>query len=126
MSIVIKEIRKKKYAYVAYRSGNKVIHRYVGAVSDPAVQARIKTLSEEKKIPEKHQNLFWDTDPLKIDIRKNAKYIIERALEFGSLDAIRWLQRLYPTKLIIETCETSRKISPKSVNFWRIWFDYAP
>jgi hypothetical protein len=66
--------------------------------------------------------LFWDVDPLTIDVKQHRRYIIERVLEMGELDALLWLQRLYPTSVIIETLESSRKISAKSRNFWEIWF----
>lgn len=78
----------------------------------------------EKRIPDKFIALFWDAEPSAIDIKKNARYIIERVLEMGGMDAIQWLQRIYPTKIIIEVCESSRKVSLKSRNFWRIWFGY--
>lgn len=120
MSIVIKD---NKYAYLAYRSGKKVVHKYLGLLSSPEVAGKIRELGDEKRVPEKFHYLFWDTAPDKIDLRKNARYIIERVLETGGLDALQWIQRRYPTKLIIETLETSRKISVKSKNFWRIWFN---
>ncbi len=122
MSVVIKTIENKKYAYVAYRSGKKVIQKYLGPVSRPEVAKKIKELEAEKTVPKRYHTLFWDTDPLKIDLRKNARYVIERVLEMGGLDALQWIQRLYPSRLIIETCEVSRKLSTKSRNFWRIWF----
>jgi hypothetical protein len=125
MSIVIKKIHNKKYAYIAYRDGKKVAQKYLGPVSAPEVAEKIRKLKAEKRIPERFYSLFWDTDPQKVDIRKNARYIIERVLEAGRLDALTWVQRLYPTNLIIETCEISRKVSSKSKNFWRIWFKYA-
>lgn len=120
MSIVIKD---KKYAYLACRRGKRVIHKYLGLLSNPDVAQKIKEFGGEKCVPGKYHYLFWDTDPNKIDLKKNARYIIERVLEAGGLDAIQWVQRLYPTKLIIETLEVSRKISPKSKNFWEIWFE---
>ena len=122
MSIVVKKIGSKKYAYSAFRRGNKVVHQYMGSVSDQKVAQKIERLKAEKHIPKNFHALFWDVDPRTIHIRKNAIYIIERVLEMGDLDALQWIQRLYPTKLIIETCEMSRKISPKSKKFWEIWF----
>jgi|LQYC01.1.fsa_nt_gi hypothetical protein len=122
MSIVVKKIGSKKYAYSAFRRGNKVVHQYMGSVSDQKVAQKIERLKAEKHIPKNFHALFWDVNPRTIHIRKNAPYIIERVLEMGGLDALQWIQRLYPTKLIIDTCEMSRKISPKSKNFWEIWF----
>jgi len=122
VSIVVKTIKHKKYAYHAYRSRNKVVHKYLGPLSDPAVATKMEALQEMKTIPKRFYFLFWDTPPGRVDLRSHARYVIERVLEMGSLDALHWIQRLYPTKLIMETCENSRKISPKSDNFWRIWF----
>lgn len=122
MSIVVKKIGKKEYAYLAYRSGKRVVHKYIGPASDPSVATRMAGIEEEKNIPGRFQSLFWDVDPHTIDVKQHARYIIERVLETGGLDALYWIQRLFPTKLIMETCEVSRKISPKSRNFWEIWF----
>ncbi len=124
MSIIIKNNR---YAYLAYRSGKKVMQKYLGLVTDPDVARKVEELERGRKIPEEFYYLFWDTDPMGVDLKKNARYVIERVLELGGLDAIKWVQKLYPTRLIIETLETSRKISTKSRKFWSIWFrdDYA-
>ena len=122
MSIVVKKIGKKEYVYLAYRSGKRVVHKYIGPASDPGVATRMARIEEEKNIPDRFQSLFWDVDPRTIDVKQHARYIIERVLEMGGLDALYWIQRLFPTKLIMETCEVSRKISPKSRNFWEIWF----
>lgn len=65
--------------------------------------------------------LFWDAEPERIDLKKNARYVIERVLEMGSFAEFQWIQRLYPTRLIIETLEISRKITPRSRNFWTVW-----
>jgi hypothetical protein len=124
MSIVIKN---DKYAYHAYRSGKKVVHQYLGLISNQNVAEKIKELKREKNVPEDFRYLFWDAALESIDLKKNARYIIERVLEMGGLDALQWIQRLYPTWLIIETLEISRKITPRSRNFWTIWLkrDYV-
>lgn len=120
MSIIVKN---DKYAYLAYRSGSKVIHKYLGLISDPEVANKVNEIEKEKSVPKEFYYLFWDTNPEKIDLKKNARYVIEKVLEMGSLDALQWIQKLYPTKLIVEVLEVSRKITPKSRNFWTIWFD---
>jgi len=122
MSIVVKKVGKREYAYLAYRSGKRVVHKYLGPVSDPAVAAKRAALEEKKAVPARFSALFWDADPRDIDVKQNARYIIERVLEVGGLDAVQWIQRMYSTSLIIDTCETSRKLSAKSKNFWEIWF----
>lgn len=123
MSIVMKTIGNKKYAYQAYRKGDKVIHRYLGKISDKNVLTRIEAIKTERQVPPQFYPLFWDVAPDKISIRTNAKYIVERVLEMGTFEAFQWIQKLYPTKLIAETCATSRKISEKSKIFWKIWLE---
>ncbi|QQR78677.1 MAG: nucleotidyl transferase AbiEii/AbiGii toxin family protein [Candidatus Moraniibacteriota bacterium] len=41
------------------------------------------------------QSLFWDADPKRLDTEKNARYIIERVLDFGNAEEIRWLFQRY-------------------------------
>lgn len=126
MSIVIKRIGKQQYAYQAYRDGTRVIQKYLGNIADNKVKTVIEKTKRENKVQQQYYSLFWDTDPHKIDIRRNARYIIERILEIGDLNAFRWIQEIYPTRLILETCNTSRKISEKSRIFWKIWLGETP
>lgn len=122
MSIVVKKIGSKRYVYRAFRRGRTVMHQYLGPLSEPRVQQIVAENQAEKQIPQHCHYLFWDRNPGEIDIRANASYVIERVLELGDLDALWWLQRIYPTRLIMDTGEVSRKLSEKSKNFWRLWF----
>ncbi|MBI3398169.1 MAG: hypothetical protein HY026_02910 [Deltaproteobacteria bacterium] len=124
MAILIKKISGKEYMYHAYRQGGKVVHKYLGPASDMQVMQKVQEFAAEKRIPDKFLLLFWDAEPSSIGIKKNARYIIERVLEVGGMDAVQWLQRIYATRLIVEVCESSRKVSERSKNFWRIWFGY--
>lgn len=85
--------------------------------------SNMRSQSKPTPVPDEFYYLFWDADPKRIDLKKNARYVIERVLEIGDLKSLKWIQMLYPTNRIIETLKTSRKISPKSKNFWSIWFD---
>lgn len=66
------------------------------------------------------QSLFWDTDPKKIDKKKHAKYIIERILDFGTDDEVRWMSRNYQKKLINEVAIHSRVLRPETKNLWQL------
>jgi len=126
LSIVIKTIGKQKYAYQAYRNGGKVVQRYIGNIANNDVRRMIEKIKKANQIQQCLYPLFWDVNPEKINIRRNARYIIERVLEFGDIDAFRWIQEIYPTHLILEICTTSRKISEKSRIFWQIWLGRIP
>lgn len=122
MSIINKKIGNNEYAYIAIREGGKVIHKYLGPVSNNDVHKIISRVNEITSVPERFKSLFWDTSITNIQIKRNARYIIERVLESGDLDAIQWMQMLYPVRTIIDVLIVSRNIGKKSKNFWMIWF----
>lgn len=125
MSILIKKIGKKEYAYLAYRAGARVVHKYLGPASSDRVADKIAEMKATETVGDEYRSLFWDTDLKNINMKRNANYIIERVLEMGDFSALKWIQNIYPARKIIEVVETSRKISQKSRNFWRIWFGVA-
>lgn len=67
------------------------------------------------------QSLFWDVDPKKIDPKKHAKYIIERILDFGNGDEVRWMSRNYSSRLIkvwISICRNPLEgVKYRNINF---------
>ena len=67
------------------------------------------------------QALFWDINPNKIDIKKNARYIIERILELGQPDDVAWMFRQYSKSDIKKVINLPRdQISPKSKALWTL------
>ncbi|MBI3442150.1 MAG: hypothetical protein HY007_00035 [Candidatus Sungbacteria bacterium] len=61
---------------------------------------------------------FWDTDPKKLDVKKNEPYIVERILEYGDQDAAQWMMRTYGRETVIKVLRQSRALSVKSASFW--------
>lgn len=121
MGMVIKKIGRKEYAYLVLREGKRVVHKYLGPADKPEVSKMLSDKKEACSIPENLRSLFWDTNPDRIHIRKNARYIIERILDLGDMKAFKWLQRVYTLQIIIDILKTSRVISEKSRNFWLTW-----
>lgn len=67
------------------------------------------------------RSLFWDTTPSRIDPKKHARYIIERVLEFGRPDEIKWLFREYSKDQIKNVMNLPRvQLSPRSKAFWSL------
>lgn len=65
--------------------------------------------------------MFWDTDPERIDPEKNARYIIERVLEFGKPDEVAWVFKQYPKSSIEKIMDSPRsQVSPKSRALWTL------
>lgn len=65
--------------------------------------------------------LFWDTDPASIDFEKNARYVIERVLEFGEPAEVGWLFNHYPKEEIRKVMALPRaQVSRKSKALWSL------
>jgi len=122
MAVITKKIGKREYAYLAAREGTRVVHRYIGPVGSPRALLRLRQRQEVLAVPERFRTLFWDTRIDRIHLRRNARYIIERVLELGDMDAMEWLQRVYAVQNIIDVLLTSRNLTNKSRNFWMLWF----
>src|SRR4030067_1793018 len=114
MGVISRKIGRGEYAYLVCREGRKVIHRDIAPTHNPRVRKMMAHKKEASVIPERFKALFWDTSLDRIHIKRNARYIIERVLEFGDIDALEWLQKVYPTQTIIDTLYSSRNITEKS------------
>lgn len=66
------------------------------------------------------QSLFWDVDPKTINEKKHARYIIERILDFGTDQEVRWMFRHYSRRLIRDTLRGSRVVHDKSKSLWQL------
>ena len=68
------------------------------------------------------QSLFWDANPEKLDPERNAQYIIERILDFGRDDEVRWLKQQYDSARIKKAVEKSRSLRPDTKKLWTLIF----
>jgi hypothetical protein len=71
------------------------------------------------------ESLFWDTDPDKIDFKKNASYVIERIMDFGRDAEVRWLWNFYDKKLMKKVVEKSRSLRPETKALWTLLLKIA-
>lgn len=62
--------------------------------------------------------LFWDVDPKSIDPQEHAEYIIERILDFGYDNEVKWMWDFYPKDLIERVVKHSRAIFPFTKSLW--------
>ncbi len=66
------------------------------------------------------QALFWDTDPKKIDVEKNAQYIIERIADLGNDKEARWVLDHYDRSFLRDVISKSRSLRPSTKNLWTL------
>ncbi|PIX31227.1 hypothetical protein COZ61_00930 [Candidatus Berkelbacteria bacterium CG_4_8_14_3_um_filter_33_6] len=77
-------------------------------------------------MPSYLKRYFWDIDFSKLDPDKYSTYVIERILDLGDVDAIKWLFDKYSKYEIKETVKNTRRLSKKSLNYWLIVLDLEP
>lgn len=73
-------------------------------------------------LPASLHRYFWDHPANKINKEIHSFFIIERLLEVGNDNAIRWILRNYPQQKIIEVVKKSRLLSRKTAIFWKNYF----
>ncbi len=79
------------------------------------VKKRFENLNEFKII-------FWDSDVSAIDIDRYKSYIIERILELGDVQEVKWLLDHFSKETIKEALYSCRDISERSSHFWKLLF----
>ncbi len=73
-----------------------------------------------KKLPGFLKSYFWDADFEKIEIEGNEVYILKRILEYGDLEAIRWMRGNFEEARIKDALCNFRGYSLKSANYWAV------
>lgn len=74
-------------------------------------------------VPSYLKKYFWDTDFGQLDTDKNRFYIIARIFEYGDEKAVTWALEHFTKEDIKKTLRESRSLSPKSGNFWALFFN---
>ena len=78
------------------------------------------------KMPSFLKRYFWDVDFSAIDPNKHSTYVIERILDIGDVDATAWLKRQYYENKIKDVIKKTRRLRPKSANYWTIIYNLNP
>ena len=67
------------------------------------------------------QSLFWDVDQSTIDPEKHARYIIERVLDFGNDNEVRWIFSRYSQGAVKQMLgQELLTLTKKSRVFWEL------
>ena len=79
------------------------------------VESRIENLGKFKII-------FWDSDVSAINIDRYKSYIIERILELGDIQEVKWMFDRFSNETIKEALYSCRDITERSAHFWKLLF----
>ena len=68
------------------------------------------------------RGLLWDVDPTTVDVRRHARFIIRRVLDYGGAQDINWLRRTYTEDEIRNVVRAQRGLARKTLVFWNRYF----
>jgi hypothetical protein len=116
--------REKRYSISVLTE--YLLRRYLGlAITDDLWPRPLgKRLSTDEWSPQIPQGLwahFQEYDPARLDMERDADLIIQRTLEFGTWDEVRWLFAAYGRQRIGAFLRQwgERQLSRVTFNYWR-------
>jgi hypothetical protein len=74
-------------------------------------------------LPDFLQPYFWDVDFSRLRLPEREVYVIERVMEYGDDQAIRWLKATFPSERLADVVRRSRRLSPNTANLWALVLD---
>jgi len=80
----------------------------------------MKSSQKTKKIMKFRPELFWDTNPRNINVKKHAQYIIERVADLGRDKEARWVLDFYDKRLLKKVITKSRCLRPRTKALWTL------
>ncbi|HEX7671443.1 MAG TPA: hypothetical protein VF395_17740 [Polyangiaceae bacterium] len=73
-------------------------------------------------VPDEVARLFWDVDPASVDLDRHRDYVMERIMDRGTWEAMRWLRRTYPREALADFLlrKGKRLIAPRERAYWAL------
>jgi hypothetical protein len=72
-------------------------------------------------IPAELSWLFWDVDPMQIDLERDRDYVLERVMTRGDWLAMRWLIAHVETAVLAEFLRRrGDRLTPRDRAFWSL------
>ncbi len=87
--------------------------------------AQTKKVAKETltSLPDFLKPYFWEIDLIQLRLPRRQTYVIERVLEYGDDQAIRWLKATFSPETIAGVVRCSRRISKNTANLWALVLD---
>jgi len=78
------------------------------------------SMKSQSLLPGHFRAYFWDTRFTGRELLDWPEHAIERVLEYGQWNDIRFLREITGDQAIIKVVKSSRNLSPRTVNLWKI------
>lgn len=75
-------------------------------------------MSLPTRIPKRFQVYFWDVDTARLNPSKKPYFVVQRLLNKGNDEAVRWLFKTFPVETIKKTFSIMRDFDAKTGVFW--------
>ena len=69
-------------------------------------------------LPAGVRGLLWDVDPATVDVRRHARFLIRRVLDYGDARDLNWLRQTYDDNEIRSVVRAQRGLAHKTLVFW--------
>lgn len=70
-------------------------------------------------LPEALYKFFWEYDAKSLDEKVQWFQIIERIMEYGDMEAVRWVYRFYSAEQLANVVMHSRQLSRRTALLWQ-------
>jgi len=83
------------------------------------------SMTSQHKLPESFRKYFWDCNFNELSLDEYPKFILERVLNYGTLQDIQWIKWQVGEKYFQQIATQSRRLDNKTLNYWRIIYQNA-
>ena len=74
-------------------------------------------MAAKEFISQLSQYLFWDIDAEQLDVHRSAAQLIQRVLEYGTLEDWRLTRNFYGLDNVVNYCKQMRTLEPTALSF---------
>lgn len=83
----------------------------------------MKAQMKSGTVPDPFMKYFWDCDFHTLSLQEHDFFIIERILNYGNMDSVKWLFSTFSRARVRDVVAKSRNLNRKTGNYWNIVFD---
>ncbi|OGK13362.1 hypothetical protein A3I50_01350 [Candidatus Roizmanbacteria bacterium RIFCSPLOWO2_02_FULL_37_9] len=80
-------------------------------------------MKNSTKLPRSLYRFFWDINAKMLNPSKHPKFVINRLLDKGDIEAVKWVRRNFSENEIEKTFKKLRDFRPKVASFWSLFLN---
>lgn len=70
------------------------------------------------KVPPQFHYLFWDTDVNTVDPVRDKWFVVEKVVNYGTIDSAKWLLSILALEDIVDILKRNYNVSTKAIKLW--------